>query len=783
MNPAARGALRVAVRSAQIAGVLIALPGRRAVAQCPNGAPPPCERPGASVDTARYAILPFAHTEGSQPVALDGADCAEFLTEAFERWVEVRLADKTRIYDALARGGARAPFHVAFDAGLTLARQLGAGRLVMGRLWNYADTLRLTAALYDVAHGGALLRQASTRVALSGGAIGSGFNALADSLLGAAAGPAEGTGADVTRSLRALRAYDLGQQAIREWDLARAVREFRGAIVADPDFAHAYVGLGQALLWAADSTPEAGRDRAVIARRAGDLLSKLARPDRALLLAQQAMFERRWPDACRQYRDILATDSTHFAAWYGLAECNAADPVVIPDPADTSRFAFRGSWETAVRAYRRALLLAPSFNFAFGSRAAQRLTQILPAQVYWWREGRRDTVAFFGFPEIEADTLAFHPEPAPRAAALDAHVPRHAAAVDRNRSTLVEITEAWVSAFPHEARAHRALAYALELSGRVAPTSGAARSALTEIGVAGRLERRSQGRVADAISIVRLLVKASDFDTARRTADSLLRDPPHGVAGVAGVAVLLGRPALAARLVAPEDPETQYPGSSDNTPVQLPANALRVGLELLAYASAGGPRDSIAALEQRVEGLVAVLPISTRSPARSALLDVPAQLVFDAMGLRAAHRLTPPGPPLPMARQWALAHRDTMSVRAALATELAQHRGVLAREDSPPDGVYLAARLLLAVGDTAAAERTLDAPLNELSSLHGALLRYTPLAGALVRMMALRAQVAERRQDRQTAQRWAAAVVALWSGAEPALQDVVTEMRQIALTR
>ncbi len=762
---------------------LVALPGRRVVAQCPNGSPPPCDRPSTSPDTARYAILPFAHTEGSQPVALDGADCAEFLTEAFDRWVEVRLADKTRIYDALARRGARAPFHVAFDTALALARKLGAGRLVMGHLWNYADTLRLTADLYDAVHGGALLRQASTRVALNGGAIGLGFNALADSLLGAAAGLAEGTGADVTRSLRALRAYDLGQQATREWNLTRAAREFRAAIAADADFAHAYVGLGQALLWAADSTPEAGRDRAVIARRAADLLGKLGRADRALLLAQQAMFERRWPDACQQYRDILVTDSTNFAAWYGLAECNAADPIVIPDRADTGRYMFRGSWETAVRAYRRALLLAPSFNFAFGSRAAQRLTQILPAQVYWWRQGRRDTVVFFGFPEIEADTLAFHPVPAPRAAALDPNVPAHAAAVERNRGSLVEITDAWVSAFPREARAHRALGYALELTGRVMPTSGAARSALTELGVAERLERRSQDRVADAISIVRLFVKAGDFDAARRTADSLLREPPHGVAGAAGVAVLLGRPALAARLVAPGDPETQYPGSSDNTPVHLPENALRVGLELLAYASAGAPRDSIAALEQRVEGLVAVLPITMRSPARSALLDVPAQLVFDAMGLRAAHRLTPPGPPLPMARQWALAHGDTTVVRAALVTELAQGRGGLAREDSPPDGVYLAARLLLAVGDTAAAERTLDAPLNGLSSLHGALFRYVPLAGALVRMMVLRAQVAERRHDPRPAQRWATAVVALWSGAEPALQHVVTEMRQIALTR
>src|SRR5207249_10151656 len=91
------------------------------------------------------------------------------------------------------------------------------------------------------------------------------------------------------------------------------------------------------------------------------------------------------------------------------------------------------------------------------------------------------------------------------------------------------------------------------------------------------------------ISAVRLLVKAGEFAGARRLGDSVLRAAPRGVAGPAGVAVLLGRPALAARLVAPEDPETEYPGSADNQSVTIPIAALRVGLELLAYASAGAP--------------------------------------------------------------------------------------------------------------------------------------------------------------------------------------------------
>ncbi len=220
-------------RASIVAVVLALVVGLPTLAsgQCPDGSPPPCGR-RVALDTARYAILPFVHREGGQQSTLDGADCAELLIEGFARWIEVRLADKTRVYDALTRHGARAPFRIPFDTAVAIARRLGAGKLVMGQLWSFGDTLRLTAGLYDVARGGAPVRESTTRVAANG-AIGAAFNALADSLLGADLGAARGAGADQTRSLRALRAYALGERAIREWDLGRAAREFRAAIAAD----------------------------------------------------------------------------------------------------------------------------------------------------------------------------------------------------------------------------------------------------------------------------------------------------------------------------------------------------------------------------------------------------------------------------------------------------------------------------------------------------------------------------------------------------------------------
>src|SRR2546426_803738 len=130
-------------------------------AQCPDGSRPPCASP---LDTARYVILPFTHREGSQPQQLDGADCAELLVEAFQRWTDVRLADKTRVYDALERRRSSTPFRISFDTGLAIARQLGAGRLVLGPPWNFGGTLRVTAHLDDAAPGGPPLRPAAARL-------------------------------------------------------------------------------------------------------------------------------------------------------------------------------------------------------------------------------------------------------------------------------------------------------------------------------------------------------------------------------------------------------------------------------------------------------------------------------------------------------------------------------------------------------------------------------------------------------------------------------------------
>jgi tetratricopeptide (TPR) repeat protein len=611
------------------------------------------------------------------------------------------------------------------------------------------------------------------------GGIGATFNVIADSLLGADAGAVRGAGAEQTRSLRALRAFVLGERAMRSWDLAGAAREFRAAVAADSQFAHAYLWLGQALLWAGDSALDAAHDRAVIARRAGSLLDKLGGADGALLLAQQAMFDRRWPDACARYREMLAADSTSFAAWYGLAECNAIDRMVIRYPGDTTRFTFRGSYETAVQAYRRALLLAPAFNLALERRAIERLPHLLFSERWYWREGFVDGSAYYAFPELEADTMAFYPVPGAVAAQRDIEPGGHLPAVARNRRILLEVATSFADALPDEPAAHRTLAQALEAVGKLVPEAGEPRSAAAELAQAQRLERQPGLAVGAAVDRVRVLLKAGDFGGARRLGDSVLRVVPKPTAGVAGVAVLFGRPALAHRFLATAD-TAWLSGSADNQPVIFPLEVAQAGLALLAYASAGAPAESIAAYERRTEDRLAGLPASRRPATRSALLDRPAELVFDALGPRPAHRTEAPGPHQEMLLQLSLAHGDTALVRATLDSLSRAGGGRLATGESTPEMVFIDAHLLLAVGDTATAIRTLDAPLDSLAALHTATLKFFPLAGCLVRMMALRAALAARQGDVRTARSWASSVVTLWSGAEPALQPVVTRMKRIA---
>jgi hypothetical protein len=87
--------------------------------------------------------------------------------------------------------------------------------------------------------------------------------------------------------------------------------------------------------------------------------------------------------------------------------------------------------------------------------------------------------------------------------------------------------------------------------------------------------------------------------------------------------------------------------------------------------------------------------------------------------------------------------------------------------------------LLLAMRDTAAAIRYLDLPLTSLSTLTTHLLEDVPVAAALGRALALRADLAAARGDAPTARRFAQQVITLWGDAPAPLDAIVRRMRML----
>src|SRR5438552_17486968 len=104
---------------------------------------------------------------------------------------------------------------------------------------------------------------------------------------------------------------------------------------------------------------------------------------------------------------------------------------------------------------------------------------------------------------------------------------------------------------------------------------------------------------------------------------------------MAGVAILLGRPTLAAHLLAVQDTSGLH-ASADNESVTLPLDAALAGLRLPAYAAVAAPRESIGVLERRVAELLSNLPSAQRAPPRTAPPDTPAAPVREVTAQRSA---------------------------------------------------------------------------------------------------------------------------------------------------
>jgi protein kinase-like protein len=717
-----------------------------------------------TIDPGLHAVLPFALEANSAPGGLDGAAVARHLGRAMGFWRDVRLVDPMRTSDAVDREGAPRTLRDA----LSVARTLGAGRLLWGDIWNRGDSVEVRAALYDVGRGREV-RRATVMMGADVTNMGRLFEALSDSLtLGTPRDRAAAPGARGTRVREAFLHYEAGHHALSTWDLVRAEHEFQRASERDPEFAQAALWAAQSMAWRG---AEPGEWRASAARAVANRAALNARETRqaAGLLA---LAEHRFPAACDDYRAMLLRDSLDFAAWHGLANCQARDPLVERDARSPSGWRFRGSLHAGLVAYLRAMEILPSFH-----RAATQLsplpTNLFPVEDASIRAGYAvtpDTVRFAALAGLEADTLSFVPYPMADAITAPA---THAAAVVWARERLRSIAETWVRVFPASSAAHEVHSAALEVVGdlgRAASEASRSRTLATDEAVRTRL----------AHDEVRLHVKRGDFESARRLADSTLsarRAPTAAEAHwLAGLAALTGRVHRTRQLLEVDADDSTFAFWYDGDRVTAPPQVARAALALLAYASFPDPRDSTLALARRVRQLVNVwVPRAGRDRVRAAVMANP--ITFGLWRLEPSSVLSISGFGELHQVQRALARGDVAAVRAVAASIRAAPAD---QREGDADNVYQEALVFLAAGDTVAATLLLDDLLGGLSTGPRWLLEDVQRAAAIPAAMRMRALLAARARDDAVSRSWARAALVLWRDADPELRPFLEPLRSLA---
>jgi hypothetical protein len=723
-----------------------------------------------SLDSARYVIVPLRRGPGVPRELVPEL----MLHDAFARWSGLKMVEQFQVMDAVARHDT---LSFRGDDAREVASQLGAGRYVWGDVSGLGDSLRIHASLYD-ASSGATLDEITIKVGRNG-VQDAPYQRIADRLLFhglAAAGRQESDPG--TSSFAARRAFLRGQLALQEWSLAAADSAFAEAVAQDPDYAAAHLWLAQVRGWSSDN-PQQWR---ALAGNAIAKQTRLSERERKLAAALLYMANRDFPEACATYGALRRADPRDFAATFGMGECARRDRVVVPDSRSRSGWRFRSSQFQAVNAYRDAFELLPSIHKAFRASAFGRVRNIFMTAGNSRLDGHAlppDTTRFWTAPSWEGDSLVLIPFPT----GLDQSAPERtlpaslAEAVDHMRAMFRDVAASWRRTFPDEVAPREAMAVALELLGDP--------SALDTLRAARPLAVDEEQRIRLAAEEVWLRVKfgvpdnAPSLAIAKALADSLLRDvPAHQSASDAlleTLAMLTGRADLAAALA-------RRSAEPDRAYGTLPMRTIASANALLVFSALGGPSDSLRALEPRLVAEIRSAVPAPRQPGLFAtLLGQAAGLAFPVYRFGSFPTLAGLGNPF-LDAQAAFAKGDLASARKTLATE-AEYRATTRAADLTLDITYTGAWTLAALGDRAVAIEWLDPVLNAAQLYPPEVISRPANAGALMRAMILRAELARASGDAVNARRWARPVAILWADADPFLRPLVQAMHTMASTR
>ena len=539
-------------------------------AQCPDGTPPPCStvrvpsaatplRAGLKADPPlndrAWIVVPFTN--------VTRAPDAEWLRDAsvnllyldLSHWQDILVVDDARVADLVRQGPEARVSPLSLEAATAMARRAGAGKLVMGSFVKQGARTTLAAKLFDVRRG-SLVRSAQQDLTVPDSLMAV-FGRLAQGILNLSAPP----GVDITNvgtsRVDAYQEYLAGTKALNRFDLAGAHPHFEQALKLDSTFALAHYKLGVVIGWESAADTLGRRAHAAAAER---LSGPLPVRERSLMKAFNAFEQAQYGAACVTYATLVASDSSDVEAQYGLGECSYHNADVVVSPGKVP--VFQGSWNTANRAFQRALDLDPTFHLAF-QHILDALTGIIRKGVDRTvcptdREARPSCI-YQAYVRRDHDTLVTTPVLMTDSAGLAAQATDYLAsgANRRNLEQAMTIAREWVAAAPDVNRAHSGLALIYSQLGDAARTEeefsqikgrqndpdaskylvGRA-EALMKLGHTEQLRRLLDSAIASPDRRTDALPEQLGILTGRFGPIETLRPPRKGVAGTYASAVL-----------------------------------------------------------------------------------------------------------------------------------------------------------------------------------------------------------------------------------------------------
>ena len=722
---------------------------------------------GVAVDTTQFVVLPFAPLRGSPPHL--GSRVADRLYDALTQWDGLPVAPDTKVAQGIVEAGAAPKTEVE---ALSLARRLGAGKLVWGQASVDSGVARVRVHLYDVSSG----KSRDSFLVVDSTSDSKVYAPASLRLLGGRSRPPAAKGGDGrTHSFVAWQAYGRGHAALRNWNLSVAEKEFRTALDADASYTPARLWLAQAMYWRFPQNPAEWTDEA---SRGAAELDSLDLRDQLVATGLSALADGRFPSACEAYSKLIRADSSDFLGWYGLGECRAQDSVVVPRASSPSGWSFRSSNYSAARAYLRALKADPGAHAIF---SAAKLERILPTASTKARRGYALTgrrLVFVAFPTLDGDTIGFVPYPLTVFATLP-RGPSADAALRKNAETLLAFAVDWAKRFPRSAPAQEALADAFETNGDLGDAAVRASPALRAVDSSLALSTDRRDILRLKAHKVRLHFKRSEFAIARFLADSILRaasEEPVAADSLGWMAALTGRADLTAKYwLATVSTQTVTGG------IVAPVVA-QAASRFFGYAALGVCGAPLSAAREQLDQLLRNYVdgdirqgVETDVATRSASLATPCTNGVSSL------RIATPTDLLQKAQQ-AFGRQDVKVARALLVA-LAIARRDTRPGDISPDYIFQDAWLRTQLGDTATAVAELDAELETLPAFSAAAVGDPANAASFGRSMALRSEIAAKRGERTVAQHWAGALDALWASADPALRIVAERTKAHARDR